>query len=70
MVAIGANTGTIFLLDAGTGAVLWSDKVAAGITEEHFGCGTHRPAAAIAAGDGVLAIPGGYSISVYAPAKE
>ena len=69
MVAVGSSAGTLYLLDAASGDVLWSEKVAAGISHEQQGCCT-QPWTAIAAGDGELAIPGGDTISLYSPAKK
>lgn len=69
MVAVGSSAGTLYLLDAASGDVLWSEKVAAGISHEQQGCCT-QPWTAIAAGDGELAVPGGDTISVYSPAKK
>ncbi len=69
MVAVGSGAGTLYLLDAANGNKLWSQTVAAGISGVQQGCCT-QPWTAIAAADGVLVIPGGYGISVYAPAKK
>jgi outer membrane protein assembly factor BamB len=68
-VAIGSSASTLYLLDAATGAQVWSGKVAAGIVSEQQGCCT-RPWSAVAAGDGALIVPGDTAISVYVPAKK
>jgi len=69
MVAVGSAAGTLYLLDAASGGVLWSEKVAAGISHEQQGCCT-QPWTAIAAGHGELVVPGGDTISVYSPKKN
>jgi outer membrane protein assembly factor BamB len=65
-VAVGSGSGTLYLLDAATGAQRWSHAVPTGISRSSEGCCTN-PWAGMAAGDGALAVPGGSSISVFMP---
>ena len=65
-VAVGSGAGTLYLLDAATGAKRWSQTVQAGISPASESCCTN-PWIGMAAGDGALAVPGGTSISIYMP---
>jgi outer membrane protein assembly factor BamB len=65
-VYVGSSTGTVFALDASTGAVAWSgvagDVILASGESGGFGA---PPVTAMAIGDGVLAVPAGNSLTVF-----
>jgi outer membrane protein assembly factor BamB len=65
-VAIGSSSGTLYMLDAATGALRSSLTLPAGISAGQEGCCTN-PWIGMSAGDGALVVPGGSSISVLMP---
>jgi outer membrane protein assembly factor BamB len=63
VVYVGSSIGTLFAVDATTGAALWSDNTGAPLVfREPF---TTEPRTAFAAGQGVLLVPSGEQLIAY-----
>jgi outer membrane protein assembly factor BamB len=60
-VIIGSSSGNLYALDGTTGTQVWSVNLGAAIDASGFGL----PYSGLAAGDGLLVVPSGTSVTAY-----
>jgi outer membrane protein assembly factor BamB len=63
-VFVGSSAGEIYALDQTTGQVLWQDNVGSAIPAS-AGWNAPMPLAGLSAGDGLLVVPGGNTVTAY-----
>jgi outer membrane protein assembly factor BamB len=64
-VIAGSGNGAVYALDAATGTVLWTASVPAAIGSPISGIGLGQPTPGLAAGEGILVIPAGNTLTAW-----